>query len=415
MKSKRSNRLIAAIVLVVAASAGAAAYLAGWTPAGIIAALEQPRPAPSKKAAAETIPPAVTVAKVATEVLVETVLVTGTLVPRDEILVAPEVEGLRVIELKAEVGDRVRAGDVLATLERTQIESQLAQNTATLARTDALIAQAKSQIAQAEAAASEAQAAFQRAQPLRKSGFVSESVFDQREAAQRTTAAMLIAARDGLKVAEATKAETAAQRRELEWRLGNTQVKAPRNGIVSRRTARVGAVATAAAEPMFRIIADGEIELDAEATEAALAKIRQGQRVTLEVAGVGAVRGTVRLVSPEVDRSTRLGSVRIFIGDRTDLRIGAFARGRIVTSQGRGLVVPASAVLYSTDATSVQRVTDNHVETRIVETGLRSGGQVEIRKGLAEGDLVVAKAGTFLRNGDRVRPMVPDPKVSEAR
>ena len=124
----------------------------------------------------------------------------------------------------------------------------------------------------------------------------------------------------------------------------------------------------------------------------------------------------MRLVSPEVDKATRLGRVRIFLGDNEGLRIGAFARGSIETASGRGLAVPASAILYGPDGASVQVVRANRVETRRVRTGLASGALVEVREGLREGESVVSRSGTFLRDGDAVRPVAGDrSKLSDAR
>lgn len=365
---------------------------------------------------AEPAPPAVSVIKVAPAELVETVMVTGTLVPREEILVAPEVEGLRVLELNAEEGDWVTKGQVLATLVHATLDAQLAQNTALLAKADASIARAGSTIAQAEAALKEAKNALERAKPLRQSGYLSDSVFDQREAAARTSEAVLVAARDGLKVAEAEKASLEAQRQELEWRRSKTEVKAPAEGLVSRRDVRVGSLAASTADAMFRIIARGEIELDAEVPEAELASIKAGQPGTVAVAGLGEVTGKVRLVSPEIDRTTRLGRVRISLTSKEPLRIGGFGRGTVATANGRGLAVPASAVLYGPDGASVQVVKDGRVSTRKVKTGLRAGGRVEIAEGLVDGEVVIVRSGTFLRDGDQVRPVFePAGTVSEVR
>jgi RND family efflux transporter MFP subunit len=349
---------------------------------------------------------AVTVARVAPADFRETVLATGSLVPREEILVGPEVEGLRVTEVLADEGMRVKKGDVLAKLVADTLDAQLAQNDAGLARATAAIAQAKSTIVQAEARLVEAQNAFERAKTLRTAGHMAESAYDSREQGARTTEAQLLAARDGLKVAEAERAQIEAQRRELNWRRGRTEVVAPADGTVSRRMARVGGYAAGAAEPMFRIVANGEVELDAEVTEMRMPTIQVGQRARVEAAGVGEVVGTVRLVSPEVDKATRLGRVRIYLGDNPALRVGAFARGSIETATGRGLAVPASAVLYGPDGASVQVVRDNRVETRRIKTGLAAGALVEVREGLADGDFVVARSGTFLRDGDAVRPLL---------
>jgi RND family efflux transporter MFP subunit len=359
---------------------------------------------------------AVTVARAVPADFVETVLVTGSLVAREEILVGPEVEGLRITEVLADEGMRVARGDVLARLVADTLDAQLAQNEAALARATASIAQARSSIVQAEARLVESRNAFERAKPLRQSGVMAESTYDTREQAARTAEAQLVAARDGLTAAEAEKAQIEAQRRELAWRRGRTEVVAPADGVISRRMARIGGYAAGTAEPMFRIIAKGEVELDAEVPETRLSAVRPGQPARVEVTGVGAVAGTVRLVSPEVDKATRLGRVRIFLGDNEGLRVGAFARGSIETAGSRGLAVPASAILYAADGASVQVVRANRVETRKVKIGLASGALVEVREGLSEGEMVVARSGTFLRDGDAVRPVAGDrSKLSDAR
>ena len=357
---------------------------------------------------------AVTVARVAPADFRETVLATGSLVAREEILVGPEVEGLRITEVLADEGMRVKKGDVLARLVADTLDAQLAQNDAALARSTAGIAQARSTIVQAEARLVEARNAFERAKPLKAAGHMAESAYDQREQTARTAEAQLIAARDGLKAAEAEKAQIEAQRRELEWRRGRTEVVAPADGIISRRMARIGGYAAGASEPMFRIVANGEVELDAEVTETRVAAVKIGQSARVEVAGVGEVSGTVRLVSPEVDKATRLGRVRIFLGDNAALRVGAFARGMIDAAASRGLAVPASAVLYGPEGPTVQVVRDHRVETRPIKIGLVAGALAEVREGLREGDFVVARSGTFLRDGDAVRPLLTKAKVSEA-
>jgi HlyD family secretion protein len=359
---------------------------------------------------------AVTVARVAPADFVESVLATGSLVAREEILVGPEVEGLRITEVLDDEGTRVKKGDVLARLVADTLDAQLAQNDAALARATAGIAQARSAIVQAEARLVESRNAFERAKPLRTAGHMAESAFDQREQAARTAQAQLVAAEDGLKAAEAEKAQVEAQRRELAWRRGRTEVVAPADGIISRRMARIGGYAAGAAEPMFRIVANGEVELDAEVTETRMAALKIGQPARVEITGLGEIAGTVRLVSPEVDKATRLGRVRIFLGDNPALRVGAFARGSIETASGRGLAVPASAILYGPEGASVQVVRANRVETRKVKTGLVAGALTEVREGLSEGDVVVARSGTFLRDGDAVRPVAGDrAKLSDAR
>lgn len=362
------------------------------------------------------LPPAVTVVKVAAASFAETVTITGTLIAREEILVAPEIEGLRVLELAADEGDRVKKGQVIARLVSESLDAQMAANDANLSRSAAAIAQAESSIVQAEARLVEARNAFERAKPLKNSGYLSGSTFDQRESAARTAEALLVSAKDGLNVTKAERAQIEAQRRELSWKRANTEVKAPADGVISRRNARVGAIAAGASDPMYRIIARGEIELDAEVPESQLAKIKEGQVARVTVAGVEEAPGKVRLISSEIDKVTRLGRVRIFLGDNRALRIGAFGRGLIETAKSNGLSVPVSAVIYNLETTTVQVVTNGVVATRNIKPGLSTDGFVEVREGLAEGDLVVTRAGTFLRNGDTVRPVLADvPKLTEAK
>lgn len=358
--------------------------------------------------------PAVTVTRVKTSDFVKTVSVSGSLVPREEILVSPEIEGFRVLELFADEGDRVTKGQVLARLVSDQLDAQMAQNVANIARSNAAIAQAKSQITQAEAQYKEAKNQLERAEPLKKSGWMSGSTYDQRESAARTAEAAVVAARDGLVAADAQKAQVEAQGRELQWRRDNTAVTAPADGIVSRRNARIGGLASAIGEPMFRIVAKGEVELDAEVVETELASVKEGQKAHVSVPGATEIEGTVRLVSPEVDKATRLGRVRIFLGSNRALRVGAYAFGEIETARSRGLAVPAAAVTFTPGEAVAQVINGDKVERRVLKVGLISGDLVEVKSGLANGDLVVTRAGTFLREGDIVRPILPDTALSEA-
>ncbi|GJD50003.1 Multidrug resistance protein MdtA [Methylobacterium crusticola] len=384
--------------------------------AGILAALALP---PGAALAAEVaVPlaaagapaPAVTVVVAAERELVERAVVTGTLVPRDEILVAPEIEGCRITELLVEEGDRVAKGAVLARLSRELLDTQLAQNAAAIARAEGAVAQAQSTIIQAEAAQVEASLSLERARTLMRSGNSTEAVQEQRVSAARSAEGRLAASRNGLAIAEADLAQARAQRTELDLKLARTEIRAPQAGIVNRRTARVGATATASGEPLFRLIARGEIELEGEVTETGLARLRAGAPASLDLdtaEGPVAVPGRVRVVYPEIDRATRLGKVRIRLEADPRLRIGAFARGQVEVARRTGVAVPLAAVVYGPGGATVLVVTGERVEARAIRTGLSAEGFIEIRDGVRAGDAVVARAGSFLRDGDRVRPIFP--------
>ena len=353
---------------------------------------------------ASAIAPAVTVVPAQRREIVERAVVTGTLVPRDEILVAPEVEGLRITELLVEEGDRVTKGQVLARLSQEMIVTQEASNVAAVARAEAAIVQAQSQIVQAEAANVEAKQALERAQSLAKTGNATAAVLEQRVSAAQWAVGRLAAAKGGLQSAQADLATARAAGSEIALRRARTDIRAPEAGIVNRRTARVGASVTAAGEPLFRLIARGEIELEGEVPETSLARIKVGDSASLDLDDGRQLRGKVRRVYPEVDRATRLGKVRIRLSDDPALRIGAFARGNVEVARREGLAVPVSSLLYAADGSaSVLVAKDGRVEARAVTSGLTSEGFTEIRSGVAAGESVVARAGSFLRDGDRVR------------
>jgi HlyD family secretion protein len=193
---------------------------------------------------------------------------------------------------------------------------------------------------------------------------------------------------------------------------GDVPVAAPVAGTVFRSRAVVGAMASARGEPLFQIIAGGEIELSAHITTRNLSNLAAALRasspsVRVKVVGVGELPGHVQLVSSAVDPATQLGEVRIAIPPDDRLKPGAF--GRAVINAGQrcdGAAIPLSALLYGPEGTVAQVVRDERVESRLVTVGLEADGSVEILRGISDGDPVVARAGAFLRDGDRVRSFV---------
>ncbi|HEX8417587.1 MAG TPA: efflux RND transporter periplasmic adaptor subunit [Methylobacterium sp.] len=368
--------------------------------------------APGHAVAAETstvpdaaaIAPAVTVVPARIRELVEEAVVTGTLVPRDEILVAPEVDGYRIVELLVEEGAKVEKGQVLARLSREMIETQEASNLAAIAKAEASIVQARSLIVQSQAAQVEADLALERARALVRSGNATAVTLEQRVSTAQTAQGKLDAARGGLQAAEADLATARAQGREIALKRARTEIRAPEGGIVNRRSARLGATAYASNEPMFRLIARGEIELEGEVPETAMPRLKVGDRVRLDLDQGRSLGGRVRRIDPEIDRATRLGKVRISLDPDPALRIGAFARGRVEVGRNEGIAVPLQAVLFRADGSAgVFVATDGRVEARKVALGLSAGGFVEIRSGVGADEAVVARASSFLRDGDRVR------------
>jgi HlyD family secretion protein len=186
-------------------------------------------------------------------------------------------------------------------------------------------------------------------------------------------------------------------------------VQAPVAGVIRTSNAVVGAIASARTSPLFQIIGGGELELSAQISTKYLSKLSSSLPARIKVVGIGELAGKVRFVSNTVDPSTQLGEVRLSIGFDERLKAGMLGRAFITSGQRcDAIAVPLSALLYSEEGAVVQVVRDEKVESQFVTVGLRSVGSIEIRQGVAEGDMVVSRAGAFLRDGDRVTPVVED-------
>lgn len=359
----------------------------------------------------------VTVVPPKPEVMTDTLLVTGTLKPREEIEVGPEIEGYRLVEILVEAGDRVAKGQVLARLSREVLETQLAQNTASGAKARAAIAQQRASLDQALAQETEAQSAVERTRQLRKTGTSSQEQLDERERAVKVANAQVAAAREALAAAEAEAVFVSAQRAEIEVRLKRTDVRAPAAGLILSREARLGAIALSTrSAPLFRIAEDGAMDLEADVPESAMPRMKDGLGVAVTPAGFdAALEGRVRLVSAEVDRASRLGRVKIALPDDPRLKSGAYGRAVITLGEIKGLTVPQSAVMFDADGAYVLTVKDGVVGVHRIVPGLKKGGRILVADGLSTEDAVVARAGSFLRDGDRVTPVTAPVSIGEAR
>jgi HlyD family secretion protein len=187
---------------------------------------------------------------------------------------------------------------------------------------------------------------------------------------------------------------------------GIAVVQAPVAGLISSSSAAIGATASGRGEALFSIIARSEFDLVGVVPTQDLGKLAVNQTARIKIVGAGEVDGRVRRIATTVEPNSQLGQV--FIGVTTNRRLLSNSSGRamIKTGQSCNVSVPLTAILYGGAGTVVQVIRRQRVETRRVEVGLMSVGQVEIREGLAEGDIVVARAGALLREGDPVRPVM---------
>src|ERR1700692_924508 len=180
-----------------------------------------------------------------------------------------------------------------------------------------------------------------------------------------------------------------------------TSLRAPAAGLVTQVNTIVGAPASPQGGPMFRIAVNNEVDLDAEVPAVHMMKLNPGATVGISRHTGADLVGRVRLVSPQIDRTTQLGHVRITLTNNPSLKIGMFARASIDAKRSCGMAVPRTAI----DHLTVQVVKGNIVETRRVRVGLTYDNSTEILEGLDEGEIVVADAGSSLHDGDRIKTM----------
>ena len=334
------------------------------------------------KAAASAAKPALTVnvTQPQTSALPVRVTANGSIAAWQEASVGTEANGLRLAEVRVNVGDVVKRGQVLATFAPDTMNADVAQTRAA--------------VAEAEATLAEAAANAQRARGLQATGALSEAAINQYLTAERTAKARVDAQR------------AMAQMQQL--RLKQTQVLAPDFGVISARSATVGAVLPAGQE-LFRMIRQGRLEWRAEVAANDMASLKPGVAVLVTAGSGSAIKGTVRMVAPTVDPQTRNGLVYVDLPSvngtsGSAARAGMFARGEFEVGSGSGLTLPQSAVMLRDGFSYVLRVgADSKLAQVKVGVGRRVGDRIEITGGIDAAARVVASGGSFLGDGDTVR------------
>lgn len=357
--------------------------------------------------------PSIVVTEATTRSLVDRIVATGTIRATEEVYVQPQVEGLSIRSLNADVGDRIAAETVVAQLNDDALLLQKSQLVATRAKAEASLAQYKVQLEDAKSGAAEAQRQLKRAETLAKSGTLSRASVEQAETAATSATAKVDSTVQAIAIAEADIKVVESQLADIDLKLARTDVKSPVAGLIAARNAKVGAIASGGGQTMFTIIRDGEIELVADVSETDILKIRVGQKAKINLAGGAAtLGGSIRLISPVIDPQTRLGAVHIAIDDDEGARAGMYASAEIIIAEAQGVALPLSAITTDKQGTTTRLVTDNVIKQIKIETGIQDGAFIEVKSGLQQGDVVVAKAGAFVRDGDRINPVRDETAVS---
>jgi RND family efflux transporter MFP subunit len=304
------------------------------------------------------------------------ILANGSLAAWQEAIIGAEANGLKITEVRVNVGDRVKKDEVIAVLQSDTLKAELAQAEGTLA--------------EAVASALEASVQTDRAKSLQQQGFFSNAQLSQ------------TLATDAIAQARVQSARAAVQLQTI--RLAQTQVKSPDAGIVSSRQATVGSVVNSGSE-LFRIIRQGRVEWRAEVNAADIGRIKVGSLVKVTAASGQVLQGKVRMVAPSVDAQTRNALVYVDLPDQIgSARPGMFAKGEIVLGQSKAMTVPQTAVVMRDGFSYVYTVgTDSKVTQVKVQTGRLSGDRQEILSGLKSDERVVVSGGAFLNSGDTVR------------
>ncbi len=343
------------------------------------AANDKPAGKPGASASAAKPVLTVTTARPQLAQLPQLLAANGDIAAWQEASIGSEANGLRLTEVLVNVGDRVRAGQVLARFSEDTVQADLAQ--------------AKASLLEAQATLAEAASNAERARTLANTGALSTQQINQYQTAEQTAKARVAAA----------EAAMAAQKLRLKF----TQLLAPDDGVISARTATVGAVVANGTE-LFRMIRKGRLEWRAEVMASELARIKPGTAVTLQAANGTTLRGKVRMIGPTVNPQNRSALVYVDLspaaaGD-APAKAGMFARGEFALGSGNGVTVPQQAVVVRDGFSYVFRMnTDGRVSQLKVKTGRYLKDRVEITDGITlDSDLVVAGAG-FLNDGDLVR------------
>lgn len=369
MKLLKLKPVVLIVIACLVIGGGAVAFLSPKSDAADDKKVAGPKPALT-----------VTTVRPQTSSLPIRLVANGNIVAWQEAIIGSEAHGLRLAEVHVNVGDRVRAGQVLASFAGETVAAE--------------VAQVRASLMEAEAHAADAAANAARARTLQRTGAMSEQQINQYLTMEQTAKAKV----------EAAKATLVAQ----QLRMKHVQVIAPDHGVISARTATVGAVVPAGTE-LFRMIRRGRLEWRAEVTSSELGRIKPGTPASITAVNGAQLKGKVRMVGPTVDPQNRAAIVYVDLTSTTadngpSATAGMFARGEFDLGTSSALTVPQQAVVLRDGFSYVFQLTpDYRVQQLKVRTGRRIADRVEVLNGLKPEALVVVSGAGFLNDGDLVR------------
>lgn len=299
----------------------------------------------------------------------------GSIAAWHEATIGAELDGLRLIDIRVDVGSVVAAGELLARFDPAPVEAELSERNAALAEAEAMLGEAEENA--------------RRAESLRNTGALSGQAVTQYLTRAQTAKAQVDSAR--------------ARAESTRLRLRQTRIVAPDAGVISARSATLGSVAGAGDE-LFRLIRQNRLEWHAQIAARDLAAIKPGQETIVTLPDGSTIEGTVRQIAPLLAQNlTAVAYVQLRQDAQTAARIGMFVSGAIATGASPGLSLPSSSVVIR-DGREYAFVIDDSIATQLqIRTGRRDGDCIEVLSGIAPAQAVVLNGGGFLHDGDRVQ------------
>lgn len=302
------------------------------------------------------------------------ILANGSIVAWQEAVIGAETGGLSITALHADVGDKVKKGQILAELTRDSVEAEVR-------RYEAALASARASLAQAGANAD-------RARFVKGSGALSDQQINEYLANEKTAKANVDLAKAQLAVQKVT--------------LSQTSIEAVDDGVIISRSVLLCQVVGTGTE-LFRLQRKGRLEWKAEVDVTQLPQVKVGAKSNITLPSGKVVEGTVRLAEPTLSTSTGRAFVYVRLPDKNFATSGMFAEGRIEAGRNSVLAVPESAVVLQDGRSYVFEIGGgNKVVRRTVTVGQHRGNMVEISTGIAEKARIVTSGGAFLADGDLV-------------
>lgn len=325
-------------------------------------------------------------------------------------------------DIRVDVGDRVKEGDLLAVLEVPEMANDLQHANASVQRSNAEVRRSDDELRRAESAHELAHLSYDRLKAVseKKPGLIAQQELDDARSKDLITEAQISAAKSGRSAALEQVQVNDADVQKIKTLIDYTKVTAPFTGVVTRRYADKGSMIQAGtasqtqAMPVVKLSQNSRLRLILPVPESAVPTVHIGQQVEVRVPTMNRTfPGKVARFADKVAMATRTMDTEVDVENPSLLLIpGMYAEVNLTLSQRKAvLAVPVMAVDHEGDAGSVLVVTpNNRVEQRKIALGLETASAIEVRSGLNEGDLVVISGRSSLQPGEEVRPKLTEMK-----